>query len=116
LSVFFQLRDYFVKFNHGPGQQNGDDGDDDQQLDQSESPPGLAEIKIREDFFANRFAAFKHRLAHAAGKIRTILRLAREPVKGCRRKRFLTNCRRWQALPAKVVNIFHTIHKTATQR
>jgi len=29
-------------------------------------PPGLREIKIREDSFANRFAAFKHRLAHAA--------------------------------------------------
>jgi hypothetical protein len=30
---------------------------------------------------ANRFAAFKHRLAHAAGKIGTISRLAREPVR-----------------------------------
>jgi hypothetical protein len=40
----------------------------------------LPEIKIPEDAFANRFAVFKHRLAHAAGKIGTILRLAREPV------------------------------------
>jgi hypothetical protein len=81
LNVFFQLRDYFVKFNHGPGQQNGDDGDDDRQLNQSESPPGLPEIKIREAALANRFAAFKHRLAHAAGQIGTILCLAREPVR-----------------------------------
>jgi hypothetical protein len=43
--------------------------------------PPLPEIKIREDTFANRFAAFKHRLAHAAGKIGTILFPAREPVR-----------------------------------
>jgi hypothetical protein len=30
---------------------------------------------------ANRFAAFKHKLAHAAGKIGTISHLAREPVR-----------------------------------
>jgi hypothetical protein len=72
----------------GPGQhrqknrsQNRNDGDNHEQFDQSESPPGLAEIKIREDFFANRFAAFKHKLAHAAGNIGTILSLAREPVR-----------------------------------
>jgi hypothetical protein len=41
----------------------------------------LAEIKIREDALANRFAAFKHKLAHAAGKIGTISHLAREPVR-----------------------------------
>jgi hypothetical protein len=43
--------------------------------------PPLPEIKIREDALVNHFAAFKHRLAHAAGKIRTILLLAREPVR-----------------------------------
>jgi hypothetical protein len=80
LNVFFQLHNYFIEFNHGPGQPNGDDGNDDQQFDQRESPPGLAEIKIREDALANRFAAFKHKLAHPAGKIRMILRPAREPV------------------------------------
>jgi hypothetical protein len=78
---FFQLRDYFVKFNHGPGHQKGDDGDDDRQFDHRERPPGLPEIKIREDTFANRFAAFKHKLVHAAGKIGTILFPAREPVR-----------------------------------
>jgi hypothetical protein len=61
--------------------QDGDDGNDDQQLDQGESPPGLPEIRIREDALANRFAAFKHMLAHAAGKIGTISHLAREPVR-----------------------------------
>jgi hypothetical protein len=82
LNVFFQLRNYFIGFNQGPGQPNGDDGNDDQQFDQRVSPPGLAEIKIREDFFANRFAAFKHKLAHPARKIGTTLRLAPELVKG----------------------------------
>ena len=53
----------------------------DQPFARGESPPGWAEIKIREEVFANRFAAFKHKLAHAAGKIGTILRLAREPVR-----------------------------------
>jgi hypothetical protein len=81
LSVFFRLRDFFIKVNHGSRQQNGDDGNDDQQFDQRESAPGLPEIKIREDALANRFAAFKHRLAHAAGKIGTILCLVREPVR-----------------------------------
>jgi hypothetical protein len=61
--------------------QNGDDGNDDQQLDQRESPPGWAETRIREDALANRFAAFKHKLAPAAGKIGTTSRLAREPVR-----------------------------------
>jgi hypothetical protein len=43
--------------------------------------PPLPEIKIRKDALANRLAAFKHRLAHAAGQIGTILFFAREPVR-----------------------------------
>jgi hypothetical protein len=68
--------------------------------------PPLPEMKIPQYAFANRFAAFKHKLAPAAGKMGTIICPTREPVKGCRRKRFLTNCGRWQAIPAKVVHIF----------
>jgi hypothetical protein len=79
LSVLFQLRDYFIKFNHGQRQQNGDAaGAAGEQLDQNASPPGLPEIEIRENAFANHFAAFKNRLAPAAGKIGTIFCLARE--------------------------------------
>jgi hypothetical protein len=119
LNVFFQLHNYFIEFNHGPGQPNGDDGNDDQQFDQRERPPGLAEIKIREDALANRFAAFKHKLAPATGKIRMILRLAREPVNRSRvhdgrifSRKAVTGKSFWK----KSCSHFHTIHKTATQR
>jgi hypothetical protein len=43
--------------------------------------PPLPEMKIPQYAFANRFAAFKHKLAPAAGKIGMILSLAREPVR-----------------------------------
>jgi hypothetical protein len=81
-------------------------GGDDKKFDQGEGAPGLPEIKIREDFFANRFAVFKHRLAHAADKIGTILRLAREPVRVDDGRHFLMNGCRWQELPAKIIHIF----------
>jgi hypothetical protein len=76
----------------------------------------LPEIKTREDAFANRFAVFKHRLAHAAGKIRTILRLAREPVRVDDERHFFTKGCYWQELLGeKLFTFSHNFHKTVTR-
>jgi len=59
LNVFFQLHNYFIELIMIQGNRMAMTGNDDQQFDQRESPPGLAEIKIREDALANRFYCFQ---------------------------------------------------------
>jgi hypothetical protein len=78
--------------------------------------PPLPEIKIRKDALANRLAAFKHKLAHAAGQIGVISRLyvLRANWSGLTTKPFSHELLSLARTSRKSYSHLHTIHKTVT--